>query len=185
MNLIPLLLFLSKALLPVNAAPWGNGSNHGSCPPVYPSLLIPISTAFVGQSSCNTSRFNVYHNATSAVRGDILVQFSVPNNSNGCQLEFGFPGGFRNLANDGDSNQLDIWTTDGAIQPDHDWSTAPDRSVLFGNAVLRNGTSSVIINACDNRPLLNFRICIAGHADVENVSFFQTNQRGIKVTRRC
>lgn len=184
MILIFLLLSISRVLL-VGAALWSNASNHGDCSALNPSLLIPISTTFVNEPSHSTSRFSVYHNATSAVRGDILVQFSIPNNSYGCQLEFNFTGGFRNLASSSESNQVDIWTTDRTIQPDHDWSNAPDRAALFGTAVLCNGTSRLIIHPCESRPKLNFRICMAGDVDVGDVSFFQTRQSGIIVTRRC
>lgn len=185
MILIFPLFCISRALLLVSAAPWGNSSNHGDRSAVYPSLLIPISTTFANDPSYNTSRFSVYHNATSAVRGDILVQFSIPNNSYGCQLEFNFAGGFKNLANSGESNQVNIWTTDRAIQPDHDWSNAPGRAALFGTAVLSDGISRVVINPCESKPILSFRICMARSTDVGDVSFFQTPQSGMRVTRSC
>lgn len=179
------LLFISKVLLLVSAATWHNVSSHDDCSALNPSLLIPISSTVFQKPARNTSRFNVYHNATSAVRGDILAQFSIPNNSYGCQLEFNFTGGFKNLVNSNGSNQVDIWTTDRAIQPDHDWSNAPGRVALFGTAVLRYGIWSLIINPCDSKPILSFRICMASGADVGIVSFFQTSQSGIKVTRHC
>ena len=180
-----LLLVLSTVPLFVGATPWGNVSNHSDCSAVYPSLLIPISTVSIMGSSHNSSRFSVYHNATSAVRGDTLIQFSIPNSTFGCQLEFNFTGGFKNLANDSESNQLDIWTTDRAIQSDQNWSNAPGRAALFATAVFRDGISRVMMSTCESKPVLSFRLCMASGADVGNVSFFQTSQSGIKVTRSC
>ncbi|MCJ1363367.1 hypothetical protein MMC16_002474 [Acarospora aff. strigata] len=76
--------------------------------------------------STNTSNFTTSHNTNILTRGDMLVQFSILDNSYGCQLEFNFAQGFKDLADGEESNQLDIWTTDRVIRPDDDWACAPE-----------------------------------------------------------
>ena len=115
----------------------------------------------------------------------MLVQFSILDNSYGCQLEFNFAQGFKDLADGEESNQLDIWTTDRVIRPDDDWACAPGRTSLFGTALLSEGVRRVVINACECKPVLSFRISMASSVEGRNVSFAHTIQSGLRLVRSC
>jgi len=185
MILFPLLLLLFTAALHVNAAPWSNTSHYGNCSAEYPSLLVPISTTSVTVPLGNTTQFIVQHNATNDVRGDCLVQFSIPAGSYGCQLELFFSAGFQNLPNSDSDGQIDFWTIDRVINSEDDWSEAPGGATLFGIAFLHEGASRVVINSCKCKSILSFRVSMTSNAGVGNVSFVQILKGGLKMTHSC
>lgn len=181
-----LILLLKLAVL-VGAGRWSNTSDccYADSTSLYPNLVIPINTDSVLLPATNTSVFKVFYDPTAASRGDTLVQFSVPNSSvsYGCQLQFDFPAGFSNLADCGGLDQLDVWVVDTTVGAVETWANAPSGAELFGIALLSDGVERVLVNSCDCEPVLSFRVCIASTVSAANVSFIQSLQEGLIITR--
>ncbi len=185
MVLIPGLLFISTSLLCVSAARWRNTSSTTDCPPVCPSLMISLQTNPDQVPWNRTSKLSKHRNAANSVHGDTLVQFSLPNNSYGCQLELIFPEGFNSSVTGSGSGQIDFWTADRAIHSQTRWSNASDEATLFGTTALLRGDRRVIVNACECRPTMSFRVRMASNGSEGDASFDQTLRDGLKVSRRC
>lgn len=168
----------------VSAVPWKR-TFTANCSAVYPSLVVPISTSSAITPLNHTSQFTVTQDATSILRGDCLVQFSIPDGSHSCQLEVSFPIGFQTRANSNEVARVDFWTTDRVVNLEDTWTKAPGRVALFGSAFLSNGFSKVVVNSCDCKSTLSFRVCMTSSGKAGDVSFVQTLTDGLKVTHSC
>ena len=112
---------------------------------------------------------------------DCLVQFSVPDGSSGCQLEFDFPFGFTGSS----AGPLDFWTADGNIVPGSCWNDAPSLGNLIGTVTLQHNVSKLVVNSCICQTVMNFRVCMASGAGSGNVSFTQLHSEGLFMRHDC
>ena len=167
------------------------------CSTAYASSTQIINKGFPDQSRPDDGTLAVWKDSNGTELNVLLQYTNIPANAWGCQLELFFPKDYPSLfPMYFEGNQLYVYRTNGVIQPNTSWNTAPSSAYLFG--VTPAGLPQVqpvqndiryIVNSAQCAPMMSFRVSIPPDTPRGGVQYFRDNPSwknvGFRITHNC
>lgn len=158
-----------------------------TCSTVYPEVA-RVSEAQPDASKL--SGFTISQDVGATNKQDVLIEFTVPAGSYGCQLEVQFPANYP-IQTSGQT-QVYVYSTDKNLPRssqgiDVSWNNSPaEVSQVATVRFEENPTANKVLNSFVCKPKLTFRLSISKDQTAAGfVSFVQSAAAGLKLTYNC